>query len=172
MRAVFHFLKAAVLLSSSRPGDKSCRFVLIYAGYPGAGGCVCWEWAQPARGEGALQGQHSGLENLPHTHCRRCRASEEAAAAAAVVGKKYPLVKLRKKKKEKNPFPVYLKKKIKKVPFAGQQQSSKNSLKDCFTKRTQAPNQRYFISLGFYRFYIIKHWHCCFSGQFLSSKLC
>lgn len=49
-----------------------------------------------------------------HTHCRRCRASEEAAAAAAVVGKKYPLVKLRKKKKEKNPFPVYLKKKFKK----------------------------------------------------------
>lgn len=77
VRAVFHFLKAAVLLSSSRPADKSCRSVLIYTG---AGGCVCWEWAQLAQGQRALQGQLSALENLPHTHCRKCRTTEEAAA--------------------------------------------------------------------------------------------
>lgn len=100
VRAVFHFLKAAVLLSSSRPADKSCRSVLIYTG---AGGCVCWEWAQLAQGQGALQGQHSALENLPHTRCRRSRTTEEAAA---VLGENYLLVKLRKKK-EKNSFPVY-----------------------------------------------------------------
>jgi len=47
VRAVFHFLKPAVLLSSSRSVDKSCRSVLIYTlGTLQAGGCVCWEWAQ------------------------------------------------------------------------------------------------------------------------------
>lgn len=165
VRAVFHFLKAAVLLSSSRPADKSCRSVLIYTG---AGGCVCWEWAQLAQGQRALQGQLSALENLPHTHCRKCRTTEEAAAGKITFYKT-------EKKKRKIIF-LFIKKiknkKIKKVPFAGHQQSSENSLKDCFTKKTQAPNQRYFISLGSYRFYIIKHWDCCFSGQLLSSKLC
>lgn len=101
VRAVFHFLKPAVLLSSSRSVDKSCRSVLIYK--PGAAGWglrVLSVSTAAAQGEQPLQGQRAALAALVKktSHTGTAKGASAVRKILLQWGKKIPFSKNEKKK--------------------------------------------------------------------------